>query len=409
MTLAEMRERLQDLTNQLNATVQAGMQLIDDSSATTEQITANNNAAAKLTAQIQSLRNAIAQKEGQQRQQANQQPNLTEDDSIAARRNQIRGSREYHRAFFAALANGYRPGVGMNYDEIYRPLMDVLTIGGGDPAGEQGGFAVPVDVETNIMQLVNKMSPLRNYFTVEPVTTNSGSRVIERGTRLQFERVDENGVTPVLTDPEHKLLRQVNYTLGTYRKIVSLSRELVSDAPAMQAYIERKLAEAKVATENANLIALLGKLTPTAVAAGDPIHLAVKSALNKKLRRAISRRAMILTNASGYNLMDCELDANNRPILQPNPTQATEDRLCNRALDYVDDEDMADLANGSPVYIGDLKSYGVLFDRGAMELETTTVGGDAWRNYGLELRAVMRQDYQVYDDTAAVALALASA
>lgn len=408
MNLAEMRERLQDLTRQLKDTVQAGMQLLN-TNAPTDQISANNQTAADLTAKIQALRNAIAVAEGQQRQQVQQQGEPTEDSSVTARRNQIRASREYHRAFLSAISNGYRPGDAMRYNEEYKPLMDVLTIGGGDPVGEQGGFVVPVDMETNIITLVNEMNPLRNYFTVENVTTSTGTRVIERGTRLQFVKVGEAQTTPALTEEEHKLLRQIKYALSTWRKKVFISRELCSDGPAMQAYIEHKLAEAKLATENANLLALLNKLTPTAVAAGDPVHLAVKSALNTKLRRAISRRAMILTNASGYNLMDTELDANERPILQPNPTQTTEERLCGRPMDYVDDADMPALTGGAPVYIGDFKSYGVLFDRGAMELESTTVGGDAWDNYGLELRAVMRQDYQVYDDTAAVALALAQA
>ena len=407
MTLTEMRERLQDLSRQLSDTVQAGLQLVSDS-ASTEQINANNNQAAALSAQIQTLRNGIAQMEGQQRADMSAQTSPAEDASATARRDQIRASREYSRAFFSALANGYRPGDALRYSETYKPLMDVLTIGGGDPAGEQGGFVVPVDMETNIIRLVDEMNPLRQYFHVENVTTNSGTRVIERGVRLQFERINEAGATPVLEDPAHKLLRQISYTLGTYRKIIPLSQELVSDAAAMQRYCELKLAEAKVATENANLLALLAKLTPTTVAADEPIHLAVKHALDKTLRRAISRRAMILTNATGYSLMDEELDGNLRPILQPDPTQATADRLCGRALDYVDDADMADLEAGAPVYIGDFASYGVLFDRGAMQLDATTVGGDAWRNYGLELRAVMRQDYQVYDDTAACALALAA-
>lgn len=407
MNLTEMRERLLNLTNQLSQAVQAGLELLN-SNATTEQINANNATVNGLNAQIQTLRNAIALQEGQQRQQVQEQPAPDEDTSAIARANQIRSSREYSRAFFQALVNGFRPGDAMRYNETYKPLMDVLTIGGGDPVGEQGGFVVPVDMETNIIRLASEMNPLRQYFHVENVTTNSGTRTIERGVRLQFERIDEAKPTPVLEDPAHKLLRQIKYNLGTYRKIIPLSKELVSDAAAMQAYCELKLAEAKVVTENANLLALLAKLTPTTVAADAAIHLAVKRTLNKGLRRAISKRAMILTNATAYSLMDEELDANMRPILQPNPTQATEDKLCNRPLDYVDDEDMADLEAGSPVYIGDLKSYGVLFDRGAMQLDATAVGGDAWRNYGLELRAVMRQDYQVYDDTAAAALALAA-
>ena len=170
MNLAQLRERLQNLQNELSTAVQNGMQLLDQGSAApTDQITANNAEVARINAQITAVRNAIAELEGRQQSEAVRQPvPANVDDEIFARRDAIRATREYNRAFYAAIANGYRPGAD-NYQERYKPLMDVLTIGGGDPAGEQGGFIVPVDLETEITRLINELNPLRQYFNVENV------------------------------------------------------------------------------------------------------------------------------------------------------------------------------------------------------------------------------------------------
>lgn len=409
MNLAQLRERLQNLQNELSAAVQAGMQLLDQGSAApTDQITANNAEVARINAQITAVRNAIAELEGRQQSEAVRQPApANADDGVIARRDSIRGSREYARAFCAAIRNGFQPG-GDNYRDQYRPLMDVLTISGGDPAGEQGGFLVPVDMETEITRLINEQNPLRQYFNVENVNTNTGTRNIETGVALQFEKLGEGAKASAMTEADGKLLRQVKYSLSTYRKHIQMSMELASDQSALQRYLAEKLADAKVATENANLLALVNTLEAIAVANGSSVLDAIKMALNKKLRRAISRRSIILTNASGYTLMDGEKDANQRPLLQPNPALATGNLVNGRPMDYVDDADMPNVAGGAPVVVGYLKAFATLFDRGAMELASTHIGGGAWENYTIDARAIIRQDYQIMDPTAAVMLALAT-
>lgn len=409
MNLAQLRERLQNLQNELSTAVQTGMQLLNQGSAApTDQITANNAEVARINAQITAVRNAIAEMEGRQQADAQRQPAPTNaDDGVIARRDAIRGSREYNRAFYAAIRNGFQPGGG-NYQDAYRPLMDVLTIGGGDPVGEQGGFLVPVDLETEITRLINEQNPLRQYFNVENVNANSGYRNVETGVALQFEKLAEGAEASAMTDADKKMLRQVKYSLSTYRKHVQMSMELANDQTAMQNYLAEKLADAKVATENANLLALVNTLEASVIANGSSVMDAIKQALNKKLRRAISKRAVILTNASGYTLMDGEKDTNQRPLLQPNPASATGNLVYGRPMDYVDDADMANLAGGAPVVVGYLKAFAALFDRGAMELASTAVGGAAWSTYTIDTRAIIRQDYQVMDPTAAVMLALAT-
>ena len=53
-----------------------------------------------------------------------------------------------------------------------------------------------------------------------------------------------------------------------------------------------------------------------------------------------------------------------------------------------------------PLFIGNLKAAATLFQRKAMEVAATDVGGDAWANDAYELRCLCRMDAQAVDTTA---------
>ena len=53
-----------------------------------------------------------------------------------------------------------------------------------------------------------------------------------------------------------------------------------------------------------------------------------------------------------------------------------------------------------PLFIGNLKAAATLFQRKAMEVAATDVGGDAWANDAYELRCLCRMDAQAADTTA---------
>lgn len=419
MNLAQMREQLANLTAQYNAHVAQGVTLATAATPDVAAINAHNAVSNTLQAQIAALRNAIAAAEAQGAAAAAAQPAPAEDDSIVARRNAIRGSREYTRAFCAALRAGYKPGKSA-YQERFKPLHDVMTIGGGDPAGSEGGFAVPVDVDTEINRLVSEQFAMRNFFRVVNVNTDTGSRNIGIGKLNKFVKIGEGlpakktgsgAYDAHLSAAEQKILDRVNYSVSTYRKMVELSREMMADEDAgLLAYVEELLADAKCATENAEFLALLNKLTPLTLDAGITGTVdKIKTVLNTKLRAAYSKRAMLMTNGEGFNVMDLETDSNGRALLQPCPSEATGNLVLGRRIEHADVEDLPDLETGHPLYIGDLQSYGVLFDRQGMEISTTDVGGDAWENNTISLRAIIRQDYQVWDPNAAKLLVLPKA
>lgn len=414
MNLSQMREQLQNLTNQYNAAAATGAQLAMDATPDVSAIQANNTTCANLQASITALRNAIAGNEAQGAAAASTTTAPAMDESAMARRNSIRASREYTRAFCAAMRNGYKPGRSQ-YQEQYKPLHDVLTIGGGDPAGSQGGFAVPQDIDTTINRLIKEKFALRNYFRVENVNTTTGSRVLENGKFARFVKIAEGqpakktgtgAYDAHVTGTEGDILKKVSYSLSTYRKMVELSAELLQDEDAgIVAYISEKLAEAKAATENYELLALLNTLTAATLTATDSVA-KVKEVLNTKLTRAYSKRAMVLTNANGFNVLDMAEDDYGRPLLQPNPAMSTGKMIAGHVLDYADNADIADETVESvtkhPLYVGDFASFGVLFDHaGGMELATSTEGGDSWENNTVSLRAIMRQDYQIWDGSAA--------
>ena len=90
--------------------------------------------------------------------------------------NEIRKSNEYARAFAYAMKHGLNARNGMGNENI-KVLYDALTEEGGSPAGTDGGFLVPEDMDHEIRELKRQLNPLSALFNVENVTSFTGWRV----------------------------------------------------------------------------------------------------------------------------------------------------------------------------------------------------------------------------------------
>lgn len=310
----------------------------------------------------------------------------------------MRASNEYTRAFCDAVRNRVSPTSATG--DHYGLLLNALTEG----VNENGGFLVPVDLQTAINEQVRQMVSLRNLVTVEPVTTLTGYRVIDKAPTKGFSLVAEMGEIPLDDQPEFS---RIGYTCKDYGLIVPISNDLLSDNDAgLMAYLARWIAKKKVITENVSILAKLALLAKTTVVANSEFE-ALKSALNKGLDPSIALNAVLLTNQSGYDCLDQRKDTTGRPLLQPDLTAGTGYQLKQKPITAVSDSILANAVAGSPLYVGDLKQYLTIFDRQVLEFTTTSVGGSAWRTNSTEGRAIMRQDIQVVDAQAVKALALA--
>lgn len=315
---------------------------------------------------------------------------------------QKRASREYVNAFAYAVAHGITPqsAKGLQDDRV-QLLQDVLTEAGGTPAGADGGFLVPVDLQTRIQQVQRQQTALADYFQVETVTTQSGYRVYDTAPTKGFTKIGAEN-TPVASD-DQPVFHRVPYSVQDYGLILPVSNDLLNDNTAgLIEYLAQWIGKKSVITENLALLSLLQTLTPKDLTAGKELQ-GLKTALHVALDPAVSATAVILTNQTGYNLLDNLQDSNGRDLLQPDLSQPSRYLLRGRPIICMSDALLPNLDdNKAPVYIGAFPQFGTLIRRQTMEFASTNVGGNAWQNNNTEFRAILRMDAIQTDSEAAV-------
>ena len=291
-----------------------------------------------------------------------------------------------------AGAAGDRTRYLQNADIVHRAVKNE-GMTEGTPA--DGGLIVPSDIQTMIREQMRALNPLSELFTVETVSTNTGSRVRDTAPTNGFTKVAEMGE---ISKDDKPAFAKVEFTVEDYALIVPVSNDLLKDTDQnLLAYLSRWLGKKAVITENKLL------LTPlTALHASAGALKAIKKLVNTTLDPIFGVSASFLTNQSGFNFLDSLEDSNGRPLLQVNPADRTQYMVGGRAVHVVSD---AVLPNNStaPLYVGDFKSFGTLFRRQAMEIASTNVGGNAWNTNSTEVRAITRLDAKQFDAAAVAA------
>lgn len=269
-------------------------------------------------------------------------------------------------------------------------------------AGEAGGFIVPTDEQTKINELKRALNPLSALVRVENVNTMSGTRVLEKASDMTpFASVAELAAIGEIDGPK---FTQVKYAIKKFAGILPISEELLADSDQnLLAYVNGWLAKKSVATENAQILAVLKTLTKAPLTNLDGI----KELLNVTLDPTISLMSSVLTNQDGFNFLDKQKDTDGRYLLQPNPLDSTQKLLFGKPVTVVSNKVLpTDTSVAStkkaPVIVGSFTDAVVLFDRQATTLTGTSVGGDAWKRDSYDVKAVTRIDVQKFDDKAVV-------
>lgn len=271
-----------------------------------------------------------------------------------------------------------------------------------ESAGEAGGFIVPKDLQTKINELKRALSPLSALVRVENVNTLSGARVLETASDMTpLAAVAELAAIGEIDGPK---FTQVKYVIRKFAGILPISEELLADSDQnLLAYVNGWLAKKSVATENAQILAVLKTLTKAPLTNLDGI----KELLNVTLDPTISLMSSVLTNQDGFNFLDKQKDTDGRYLLQPNPLDSTQKLLFGKPVTVVSNKVLPTDTSGAsakkaPVIIGSFTDAVVLFDRQATTLTGTSVGGDAWKRDSYDVKAVTRIDVQKFDDKAVV-------
>lgn len=280
-----------------------------------------------------------------------------------------------------------------------------------ETSSEDGGFTVPEDVKTKIIELRRTSDDLEQYVNTEHVTTKSGSRVMEKDAdSTPWEDVDEGaefteGNTPQFTT--------IKYEIKKKGGILKTTRELLQDtAENILGYLNKWIAKKSRATRNAAILTVMGNTTK-----GKEITIEtfddLKDVFNVTLDPAIAASSVVITNQSGYNYLDKLKDSQGKYILQPDVTDKTKTMLfgvypvkkvSNKVLKNTEVKDGSEnvTAYKYPVYMGDMKEAITLFDREKITIELSTEAGDLWAKDLTGIKVRDRFDVVAFDKTAIV-------
>lgn len=259
-----------------------------------------------------------------------------------------------------------------------------------------GGFLIPIDQQTRINELKKERFSFRKYVNVEPVNEKVGTRVIEKNAdEVPFAELVEGNK---IADTETPQFVQIKYDAKDYAGILPVPNNLIKDSDvAIEAYLNKWLARKSNATENKIILDIIDKIsTKTTVQTIDEL----KKIRNTKLDLAFKPTTLFFMNSDAFNYFSEEKDATGRAMLEINPKNPTERMIDGCPVIEVPNSLMKTATNKAKVIIGDMNEFITLFDRQQFSIDTTKIGGDAWKTNSTELRAIIRMDVQKVDERA---------
>jgi HK97 family phage major capsid protein len=380
-----MSKELRELLNKLNGLQEEAKALMEKDGVTAEEIQAKTEEIKALKAKIEAQK-AIDESIGK--------PSTLVPSGVQVSENKEEVNRLYKSAFLKALRGKRLEGEEASVLERFRAAAM------SSQSGEDGGLLIPQDIQTMINELKRSFDALENYVRVEPVSTNSGSRVLEKNADMvPFAQLNEMGTIPETENPKFS---PITYSIKDYGGILPIPNSLLADTDQiLMQYIARWFSKKSVVTRNSLILSVLNGITKQDFAGVDDL----KKALNVTLDPMIAQGAIVLTNQSGFNFLDTLKDDNGNYLLQPNPTNPTQKMLFGKPVAVVADRFLpneVDTETKAPIIVGDLTEAVVLFDRQQPSLLSTNIGAGAFETNSTKVRAIERLDVKGWDAQAAV-------
>lgn len=266
--------------------------------------------------------------------------------------------------------------------------------------GENGGYLVPEDVRTAINEYRRSFVSLKDHVDVRSVVVPSGSEVYEKTSQLTgLTNITELGE---IQEMNAEVFERITYKVKDFGGILPVSRFLLQDSPEnLLAYLGKWFMKKQVVTENKEIIAVLKTLTKKAITKVDEI----KEAFNVTLDPIFLDNTKVLTNQSGFNVLDSLKDKNGNYLLQPVVTDPTKRTLFGKEVIVLPDTHLPnEAANKFPLYVGDLKEAVRVYELNELEIKSTDVGGKSFTRNSYDTRLITRFDVKAVDKEAVVKL-----
>lgn len=308
-----------------------------------------------------------------------------------------------------------KPAVGVEVsfaDAARHGFRNSLTEG--TPA--KGGYAVPEDIQTKINKRRQAKFSLQDLITVENVKTETGTRVYQKKNKLTgFTEVGEGKAIPEGEEPEFE---RINYAVKKYAGYLAISNELLEDSDAnITATITDWIGDQSRATRNRLIVNALiaGKTTGSTTNYAQIKDIDdITKALNITIGADYKDAASIITNDYGMQVLGSLKDGNNRPLLNPVPTDPAKMQIAIGAsvipVKVVPTNALGNITVAekeyAPFIIGDLKDAVKMYDRQLTTIKASDTAStktyNAFEDDLVLYRATEREDVEVVDTDAYV-------
>ncbi|MHC3377758.1 phage major capsid protein [Ligilactobacillus equi] len=262
-----------------------------------------------------------------------------------------------------------------------------------DGSGSDAGLTIPQDIQTAIHALVRQYDSLQEYVNVETVGTATGSRVFEKWADVTaLAAIDaEDGKIGDNDDPK---LTVIKYTIKRYAGITTATNSLLADtAENILTWLSGWIAKKVVVTRNQAILSVVDKFSkkPTLTKWDDIID------LENSVDPAIKATSVFMTNTSGMAALRKVKNAMGDYLMKRDVTAPNTYVIDGYRVIEIADRWLADNSGTHPLYFGDLKQAVTLFDRQAMSIMTTNIGGGAFETDTTKIRVIDRFDVEATD------------
>lgn len=274
---------------------------------------------------------------------------------------------------------------------------------------ESGGYTVPEDIVTKVERLRETKESLIDLVTVKKVKTNKGQETFKKRSQITgFTSIGEGGKIPKTGKIQFS---RIKWEINKYGGYMPVTNELLEDSDEdIESFMTEWLADESRVTRNNIILAVIALKSQVKFEGLDDI----KKAFNVTLGSKFKSTSKLITNDDGLQYLDTLKDENGRYLLQPNPANPMELRLCAGStiipIKTYSNDTIPTKENKIPMIAGDLKEAIKFYDRRQISLLASQVasvgtGDDAINAFEEDMtliRGIEREDAEMRDDEAFV-------
>lgn len=274
---------------------------------------------------------------------------------------------------------------------------------------ESGGYTVPEDIVTKVERLRETKESLIDLVTVKKVKTNKGQETFKKRSQITgFTSIGEGGKIPKTGKIQFS---RIKWEINKYGGYMPVTNELLEDSDEdIESFMTEWLADESRVTRNNIILAVIALKGQVKFEGLDDI----KKAFNVTLGSKFKSTSKLITNDDGLQYLDTLKDENGRYLLQPNPANPMELRLCAGStiipIKTYSNDTIPTKENKIPMIAGDLKEAIKFYDRRQISLLASQVasvgtGDDAINAFEEDMtliRGIEREDAEMRDEEAFV-------